>query len=106
MDALSLSGLLDLGDGLELQVNFLGIFVFVSLEDFDSVVGHSDGVLGVHEGLEGSEVGVLVGLLDDRVVVEGIIILHLEYYTNRRIYPLTNPTIFELIFLIAVRSQL
>ena len=88
MEVLSLSGLLDLGDGFELEMDFLSIFALVCLENPDSVVGHADGVFGVHEGLEGSEVGVLVGLLDERVIIEGIIVFHLEYYKIRRTSPL------------------
>lgn len=82
VNALSLSGILDLGDGLQLQVYFLDFFVLVGIQNLYSVVGHSKGVFSVHEGLESSEVRAIFGLHDKGIIVEGFIILHLEYYIN------------------------
>ena len=78
-----LPNLLDFFYGMQLILNFVIIFVLVSLQHFDSVIGRSDDVLGINQRFDCLEIGVLARPLDNRIVFDVLTILHLEYYSNR-----------------------
>ena len=57
---------------------FLYALILISLKHFDSVLSSTNSIFSLNEHLESSEIRVLSDFIDDGVIFEGFIILHLE----------------------------
>ena len=57
---------------------FLNALILIRLKHFDSVLSSADSIFSLNEDLKSSEIGVLSDFIDNGVIFEGFIILHLE----------------------------
>ena len=57
---------------------FLHAPILISLKHFNSVLSGTNSIFSLNEDLESSEIGVLSDFIDNGIIFEGFIILHLE----------------------------